>query len=650
MAALAEPPPVAATEPEDDEFASLGGAPAPYRWLTAELPNPARPAVGRQYDGVRETCEQWDAEGAGTPQRRAYDELRARDPEFTASWETFCAIAWGMARHPDGRILTRAELRERNARIDAQASWRRAGGTPLPERPPLPERAPEPEPERKTMLIGGIRMDPDEVQAARREIAERNKQREQLRKQGRDPDVEDRRAQLERERRKREAAEKRRATMERKRRERERVAEFQQRVEDERRREVERRASEVTPIAGPARTRIRRTPGGPPAKLTRAAIDRARVLYYDELYTFATIARRLIAEGLVADTTNPDTVYNRLRTLWRRQRWPKRSWKDAVRLRDARHGALYRGRICKGLTTGTGLAPAGKPCEQNALDDSEYCWLHDPRPEYVAKREQALQRLHLGKAKFPTAPLEPFRVWADKRRQVLLEQARIQGPVHPNNQGWRFLARELGVDQAQLKRWIDGQGTHGPTEVIRVDTVVRLLEKGGATFRAVYGFDPPPPGPENPAYRCACGNPKDHESKTCRECYDRARGQQCTYRGRGGRRCPITTNDPSGKCYKHRTQERRRTGQRHIRPTPLTPAMLRAALVEYVDVPRLGWVARHMLAEDLAGAASVYSKSKSLESALRRAFAQRGWTDPDTAAAALEADDPASFVIPNSKG
>lgn len=393
-------------------------------------------------------------------------------------------------------------------------------------------------------------------------------------------------------------------------------------------------------VVPPPVTRVVARKWGVAPKLPAEAFELAREVYYLQHGTMTDCARSVIDAGL-SDTGALEVVRDRLRTWWEREGWPKRETVQTFAIRDASHdGGLYRSkRICVGKATGSGPAPKGKKCPQSALPDSEYCFHHDPRPEYVEARRVQARRLAEARG-LDMVAIEPLRRWMVGERERLLAQARAAGRVHPNNTGWCLLARAMRVDQTVIGRMM--QGTHnggstragrGPTDTIRASTVLRYLEPTGVVFSDIYGFDPPPQR-DGQRLRCPrCGSPKNHESKVCRGCYE-AEGSPCSYVNQCGKRCNVLTRHESGVCTKCRRITERvhkpRLGGRSFVSVP----MLILATGEYRDIPNMAWVARRMWAANAAGVRDVFNSQTVLAGSLVKQFRKRAWSTAADAASA----------------
>lgn len=384
-------------------------------------------------------------------------------------------------------------------------------------------------------------------------------------------------------------------------------------------------------IPPPVTNIVRRKLGVAP-KLPAEAFELARQVYYLHHGTMMDCARSVIDAGL-SDTEDLVMVKERLGTWWEREEWPKRATLQTFAIRDANHdGGLYRSpRICVGEATGSGPAPKGKKCPQSALNDSEYCFHHDPRAEYVKARR--IQAARLAEARgFDMVPIAPLQRWMDDERKRLLAQARTAGRVHPNNVGWCLLARAMHLDQSVIGRMLQGKHNggatragRGPTDTIRASTVVRYLEPTGVAFRDIYGFDPPARSDERPLICPRCGSRKNHASKVCRGCHE-AEGSPCSYVNRRGKRCNVTTTHESGVCAKCRRITERVHKPRFGRAGYVSVPMLILATGEYRDLPNLAWVARRMWAANAAGVRDVFKSQKVLASSLVKQFRRREWS------------------------
>ena len=387
-------------------------------------------------------------------------------------------------------------------------------------------------------------------------------------------------------------------------------------------------------------THVPQRKGGVAPKLPPEAFELARQAYYLHHGTIRDCARSVIDAGY-SDTEDVAVVSDRLRTWWERERWPKRATLQTFAIRDANHdGGLYRSqRICIGEATGSGPAPKGKQCPQSALSDSEYCFHHDPRPEYVQARR--IQAARLAQARgFDMVAIEPLRRWMDGERERLLAQARTAGRVHPNNSGWCLLARAMHLDQSVIGRMM--QGTHnggakragrGPTDTIRASTVVRYLEPTGVDFADIYGFEPPARIDERRLTCPRCGARKNHASKVCRGCHE-AKGSRCSYVNGRGKRCNVMTSHESAVCAKCRRITERVHKPRVGRSSYVSVPMLILATGEYRDLPNVAWVARRMWATNAAGVRDVFKSQKVLAGSLVKQFRRRGWSTAAEAARA----------------
>lgn len=366
---------------------------------------------------------------------------------------------------------------------------------------------------------------------------------------------------------------------------------------------------------------------GKAPKLPAEAFELARQVYYLQHGNFSDCARAIIAAGL-GDSDDFDIVRERLQTWWQRERWPKRPIAQTIALRDAAaDGGLYRGRTCVDVTTGKGAAPAGTPCNQSALEDSEFCPHHDPRPEYQEMRERTGRRLAEARAA-DFVPIEPFRRWlTDLRDRLVAEQEAAGKRAHHNSEGWHLVAEQLDLDVSQLGRWANGGRKRGKEITqIRAATVAEYSAKIDVPFEEVYGFPMPEVGA---AYKClGCGGRKTAASKLCRTCFEADNySAQCAYVNGKGEQCPVTTRHESGYCCKCRRITERVPKPRAGRKPALTPRMLLFALDEYRAFPSLEWVATHLWATDAGGVRGAYKSRKSLTGSLAKRFRKLGLTD-----------------------
>jgi hypothetical protein len=395
----------------------------------------------------------------------------------------------------------------------------------------------------------------------------------------------------------------------------------------------------ATLIVPPPVTEVVPRKRGVTPKLPAEAFELARKVYFVNHGSMTDCARAVLAAGL-SETDDLVQVRERLQTWWAREEWPKRPMLGTFAIRDANFdGGLYRSaRLCISQATGNGPAPKGKKCPQSALADSDYCYHHDPRPEYVEARRVQAARLAESRG-YDMVPIAPFCEWMDQERKRLLAQARAAGHVHPNNTGWSLLARRTGVDQSVIGRMMKGNHNGGAarrgelTDTIRASTLVRYLEPTGVSFKDLYGFDPPARRDSGPWTCPSCGGRKNHGSKVCRPCHD-AEGTPCSYVNRRGKRCNVPTKHASGVCAKCRQITERVHRPRTGRPSFLSVPMLTLATGEYRDVPSHAWVARRMWAANAGGVRDVFKTQKSLVGSLAKHFRKHRWLSTADAAAA----------------
>jgi hypothetical protein len=387
----------------------------------------------------------------------------------------------------------------------------------------------------------------------------------------------------------------------------------------------------------PPVTEVRHSTTGTRPLLGVEALELARRVYYEGYGSFRDCARAIIEAGLCEDVTrhsqDPETVIGgRLLNWWRRERWPKRPTRHTFALRDAAHeGGLFRSeRLCRGLATGSGPTPRGKPCRQSAMLDSDYCWLHDPRPEYDERRRRIGAHFAVRRAA-DMVPVAPFQDFLERERGRLLAEASARGSVHANMRGWRYVSAELGLDASIIGRIM--QGTHngaamrtgkGVQGMIRAKTVRKYLAGAGVSFEDLYGFEPPVVS-DLSTFACPrCGGSKNSASTMCRACFE-TRGTPCPYVNRHGRTCGILTEHPSGYCHKcRRTLSGAKRVKRPHKPPKVSlvegPTSV-LALDEYLRAPSFEWIACKLWA---AGASSGYLDRRSLACGLSKFFATRG--------------------------
>jgi hypothetical protein len=356
------------------------------------------------------------------------------------------------------------------------------------------------------------------------------------------------------------------------------------------------------------------------------ALELARQVYYFRHGSLPDAGVAIVEAGL-SDSKDPTQVADRLRHLFAREGWPKRSRKAAMALRDANVGGLYRGdRVCKGSMTGSGPQPKGKPCEQSPMLDSEYCFHHDPRPEYVEKRRIQALSLHAARRR-DLVPLEPFTKWTDLRRRELLAEARERGePIHYNDRGWGRLASELVCDQSLLNRLARGEGSRqAAKQTIKAATVNRYIANVETTFEDIYGFEAPSSHDDSSIICGNCGGKKSHGSRLCIECAGELRLKQCAYVNRAGVRCIQRTRSESGYCSHCARIVFRVRKPRKGKQSRLTDKMMLHALDEYRRFPSFAWVAAVLAANDVDGICSLYKNSSSMTGSLVKCFARKGW-------------------------
>jgi hypothetical protein len=364
------------------------------------------------------------------------------------------------------------------------------------------------------------------------------------------------------------------------------------------------------------------------------AYELARQVYYDQHGNLGDAAKAVLAAGLQGPLEagycdELTTVRERLHTWWKTRDWPVRPWGRVIAMRDAVTGGLYRGRQCTARTTGNGPSPAGFECRQSALADSDFCYQHDPRPEWVEKRRR--QAESFAEARLADlVDIGPFVRFCEAERKRLLSEARARGKAHPNNRGYGRLAAAMGIDPSVLGRLLKGTTTSRPEQVskgkIRALTVVRYLEPLGVQFRDVYGFDPPLRTSFEEYDDCpGCGRQKRRESGLCRDCYD-VQGQRCAYvKQMTGKQCNKRTTHPSGYCATCRQIVEHVPTPRTGRPSFLTVPLLILALSEFRDVPSFQWVAARMWQYNAGGVRHVFASQKTLNGSLVKQFAKRGW-------------------------
>lgn len=376
----------------------------------------------------------------------------------------------------------------------------------------------------------------------------------------------------------------------------------------------------------PPVTEVKRRHHSLPPKMSAEAFELARQVYYLQHGNLPDCARAIIDAGL-SDTDNMSTVRERLRSWWKREKWPKRSFSMMVAVRDANFdGGLYRGDKCKAPTTGNGVAPAGKPCGGTRLADSPFCWQHDPRPEYAERRRRQAEKL-TALRQTGMVPLGPFKKFCERKAKQLLAEKRRSGYVHHNSTGWGLLADAMGVNISHLKRLMEGKHTDPKRPAvtkIKAKTVARYVKPLGLTFEDIYGKPPPEQIKYEPNKCPECGGYKCPESKKCRTCYE-AEKKQCLYVNSFGKRCEVKTRDESGYCCKCREIVFREPKPRYVKPNWIAENILLHALDEFRRNPNLAWVARVLWQADVAGVTAHYKRRRTLAGQLVKEFRHRGW-------------------------
>jgi hypothetical protein len=219
-------------------------------------------------------------------------------------------------------------------------------------------------------------------------------------------------------------------------------------------------------------------------------------------------ARRLYAAGLsmrqVAAELHPQTSYATVATCaealyrhFRRRGWKLRPQRQATAARSHKHGRkprqhsraehnAYRrwlaeqrgwsalhgpGRpLCKGVKRNP--PDQGAPCGLRTLEDSDYCYAHDPRREL--QRQAATARARARRASTAALPAAPFVAW--------LQQ------LHAELGAWARVGERIGMSTAQAHRW--GRGRRGqPLTQVRLPVVERSADHAGTTVAAIYGTE-----------------------------------------------------------------------------------------------------------------------------------------------------------------
>ena len=213
-------------------------------------------------------------------------------------------------------------------------------------------------------------------------------------------------------------------------------------------------------------------------------------------------ARRLYATGLslrqIAAQIHDQTSYKSvascaegLYSLFKTRGWKLRPQAEVTRARNFKHGRKSRRRTPEqeqayrrwlasqrgwktihgpGRPTCIGTRRQhprkGEPCTRPALEDSEYCYSHDPR--YEADRQAVTARMR-AKARYrePVVPAAPFAAW-------LTEQYEQLGT-------WVAVGELIGADSSAAKRWGTGQ-----VQRVAVRVLERSADNAGTTVGAIY--------------------------------------------------------------------------------------------------------------------------------------------------------------------
>lgn len=214
-------------------------------------------------------------------------------------------------------------------------------------------------------------------------------------------------------------------------------------------------------------------------------------------------ARRLYATGLsirqVAEQLHPQTSYasvnackTSLFSLFKRRGWKLRPQAEVTRARSTKHGRKARKQTreqqnayrrwfaarqgwdgirgplrpaCKGVKRQ--YPNKGRPCDRHALEDSQYCYSHDPRRELERQAITARMRAK-GTYREPVLPAGPFTAWL---QQLLADHG-----------SWSEVGKLIGADTSAAHRWGTGQVQRVAVRVIR-----RSAENAGGSLEAIYG-------------------------------------------------------------------------------------------------------------------------------------------------------------------
>lgn len=213
--------------------------------------------------------------------------------------------------------------------------------------------------------------------------------------------------------------------------------------------------------------------------------------------------RRLYASGLsirqVAEQIHPQTSYasvnackTSLFSLFKTRGWKLRPQSEVTAARNFKHGRKARGinatkeveyrhwlakqrgwkRVSRaGQPTCKSVKQQpprkGSPCTKPAMEDSDYCYNHDPRRELERQAICARMRAK-GEYREPVVAAAPFAEWLTSLRGELGT--------------WRQVGALVGADSSAVKRWAAGE-----TKRVAIRVVQRSLENAGVTFEAIYG-------------------------------------------------------------------------------------------------------------------------------------------------------------------
>lgn len=125
---------------------------------------------------------------------------------------------------------------------------------------------------------------------------------------------------------------------------------------------------------------------------------------------------------------------------------------------------------CKGVKVNP--PGKGKPCTRHALEDSDYCFAHDPRREL--ERQAITARMRARQPRDPMLPAAPFVAWLNE--------------LHAELGAWKRVGERIGMHTTQAHKWSKQMDTGRGQRLERVSVrvVKRSAEHAGTTVEAIY--------------------------------------------------------------------------------------------------------------------------------------------------------------------